>query len=49
MPAWQFRFARHIGVISLLWYMLVLEVPRYFLGAIVIGFAGVARCLPSST
>ena len=31
---------------SLLWYMLVLEVPRYFLGAIVIGFAGQRRPLP---
>ena len=40
------RFARHIEHDSLLWYMLVLEVPRYCLGAIVIGFAGHRRPLP---
>ena len=47
MPAWQFLGSLDtFSMISLLWYMLVLEVPRYFLGAIVIGFAGQRRPLP---
>ena len=41
MPAWQFLGSLDtFSMISLFWYMLVLEVPRYCLGAIVIGFTG---------
>jgi poly-beta-1,6-N-acetyl-D-glucosamine synthase len=47
MPAWQFLGSLDIfSMISLFWYMLVLEVPRYCLGAIVIGFTGHRRPLP---
>ncbi len=47
MPAWQFLGSLDtFSMISLFWYMLVLEVPRYVLGAIVIGFAGHCPPLP---
>ena len=47
MPAWQFLGSLDtVSMISLLWYMLVLEVPRYCLGAVVIGFTGHYRPLP---
>jgi poly-beta-1,6-N-acetyl-D-glucosamine synthase len=44
MPAWQFLGSLDTcSLVLLFWYMLVLEVPRYCLGAIVLGFAALCR------
>ena len=48
MDAWQLLSSLDIySLVLLFWYMLVLEIPRYCLGAIIVGIDALWRGLPS--